>query len=587
MWKKLKRLNIFLRTEKWWIGLNCITCLFEAVITIYLAYTTKNLTDMVVHKKADEFIVFLCLAAIAVGANVICGYISKYSLARYKTKFTYSIRNFFMNHIIKLSPSTREEYHSGDILARANNDISIITELVACISEFIKNPIMFIGAFIYMYLISWKLLLISVIFMPLSSYLFNKVSKPIEKNSKKIMEDTAKLNSMAKDTINGVYVVKAFNLNEVLLSKYKKSIQEIVNRGIKLEKINANLTRLFIVLRFIPQLMIPLFGGYLAIQGEITVGQLLASTILISYIFVPIEALLELKKQIRNAIPAVERIFEIIDKPVEGRDENSFGIKDDHQVVKFSKVSYGYNKENPVIKDLSFKLQEGKVTALVGASGCGKSTILKLLCGFYNVDEGSIEVFGNKLKSNNLLNIRNNISFVSQNTFLFPITIAENISYGRGEASREEIINATKFANSHDFIMSMSEGYDTIIGDGKRKLSGGQMQRISLARAILKNAPILLLDEATSALDSESEVLVQKSLEQFMKNRTVLVVAHKMSTIKKADNILVIKEGEIIEEGNHEVLIQRDSFYKKLYLKQFSEPNNESINDIKEGVVYV
>lgn len=580
MYKKLRKLKVILKKEKWWIALSCTACLVEALITIYLTYITKNLTDMVVNRKVQEFIMFLKFAGVAIVANVIFGYVSKYSLARYKTHFGYSIRNFFMNHIIKLSPSSREEYTSGDIISRVNNDISIITDLVGYIPELIKNPVVFICAFIYMYLISWKLLLIGVILMPLSSYLFNKVSKPIEINSKKIMEDTAKLNSLAKDTINGVYVLKAFNLNEVLLNKYKKNIHQVVKRGMKLEKINSNLMRLFLTLRYIPQLTIPLCGGYLAIKGEITVGELLASIELIWYIFSPIEAMLEFKKQMRNSTPAVERVFEVMDKSVEYKLENSFEIKEYCPVIGFSKVYYSYDKEKPVIKNLSFELQKGKITALVGASGSGKTTILKLLCGFCEGYAGSVKVFGNQIKDYNLLQIRNNIALVSQNNFLFPTTIAENIAYGRNGASKEEIINSSKLANAHDFIMSTEHGYDTIIGDGNHKLSGGQMQRISLARAILKNAPILLLDEATSALDPKTEILIQKSLEDFMKERTVLVVAHKMVTIKNADNILVIKDGEIIEEGNHESLMNMDSFYKKLYLKQYG---NECKATVEKG----
>lgn len=296
----------------------------------------------------------------------------------------------------------------------------------------------------------------------------------------------------------------------------------------------------------------------------------MASTQLIWYLFTPVETLLSLNKQMRLTIPAVDRIFEIINEEIEIQVGEEFKAKNNYSVVGFSGVCFGYNEEKQVLNNISFELTKGSITAIVGPSGCGKTTILKLLCSLYKNQEGNIEVLGNNLKDCSPSDIRRNISYVSQNTYLFPTTILENIAYGREGAREDEIIKAARLANAHDFIMELPNGYNTVIGDGSVKLSGGEQQRISLARAILKDAPILLLDEATSALDLESESLVQKSLYDFMKNRTVLVVAHRLSTIKNADMILVMKDGEIIERGVHEELIDRDSFYKRLYNKQIN-----------------
>lgn len=565
---RLSRLKIFLKELRGWIALNCIATFFKVLMTIYFIFATKSLTDMAINKQANDFKDFVYFTMIIVAVSIIVGYIEKYSSVKYKGDFAHNIRTYMVKHIIDLPVEVKEKYHSGDIISRINNDISIVTELVGFISELILNPVMFIGGFIYMYSISWKLLILSIVLMPITGYLFNIISKPVEENSRQIMEDTARVNSLAKDTINGVYILKAFNLEETLLKRYKKNIEEIVNRGVKIVKINANLTRLFLALRYIPQLIVPLLGGYLAIKGEITVGQLLASTQLIWYIFIPVEALLNLKRQIRLAIPAVDRIFEIINEEKEIQSGDKFKIKDNCPTVRFSEVCFGYNEENQVLNNINFELTKG-IAAIVGSSGCGKTTILKLLCSFYKNQEGNIEILGNNLKDYSPSDIRRNISYVSQNTYLFPTTILENIGYGRDEAREDEIIEAARLASAHDFIMNLPDGYNTAIGDGSIKLSGGEQQRISLARAILKDAPILLLDEATSALDLESERLVQESLYEFMKNRTVLVVAHRISTIKNADMILVIKDGEIVEKGLHEELIRMDSIYNKLYNKQF------------------
>ncbi|MBU5314059.1 ABC transporter ATP-binding protein/permease [Tissierella carlieri] len=564
---RLSPLRIFLMNLRGWIALNCVAAFLKVFITIYFAFAIKNLTDMAINKQANEFKDFVYFTMIIVAVSIIISYTEKYSSVRYKGDFAHNIRTYMIKDIINLPMESKDEYHSGDIISRINNDVLIITELIGYIPELILNPVMFIVAIIYMYFISWKLLILSVVLIPLTGYLFNLVSKPVEENSRRLMEDIAKVNALAKDTINGVYILKAFCLEDTLLNKYKRNIQEMVNKGIKMVKINSNLTRLFLALRYIPQLIVPLFGGYLAIKSEITVGQLLASTQLIWYIFIPVEALLSLKKQIRLAIPAVDRIFEIIDKEKETQSGNKFKIKDDCPSIKFSQVCFGYSEAKQVFNNTSFELAKDTVTAIVGPSGCGKTTILKLLCSFYKGQEGNIEVLGNNLNDCSPLEIRKNISYVSQSTYLFPTSILENIGYGRAGARKDEIINAARLANAHDFIMNLPDGYSTVIGDGSVKLSGGEQQRISLARAILKDAPILLLDEATSALDLESERLVQKSLHEFMKNRTVLVVAHRITTIKNADMILVIKDGEIVEKGLHEELMKMDS---QLDFKEYS-----------------
>lgn len=567
--ERLSLLRPFLRPLRGWIVLNCVAAFFEGLIMIYFAFAARNLTDMAINRQVSEFKSFVCFTVIVVAVSIIVGYIKRYSSIRYKGDFAYNIRNYIVKHIIDLPLKVKGKYHSGDIVSRINNDILIVTELVGFTPEFVLNPVMFIAASIYMYSISWKLLLFSVVLIPITGCLFDMVSKPVEKNSRQIMEDTAKINALAKDTINGAHILKAFSLEKILFKKYKKNIEEIINRGVKIERINSNLTRLFLALRYIPQLIVPLFGGYLAIKGEITVGQLLASTQLIWYVFIPVESLLSLKKHIRLAIPAVDRTFEIINEEIEFQTGKEFKIKDNCPAVRFSRVCFGYNEENHILNNISFELTKGTVTAIVGPSGCGKTTILKLLCSFYKNQKGNIEILGNNLKECSPSDIRKNISYVSQSTYLFPATILENIGYGRDWAREDEIIKAARLANAHDFIMNLPNGYNTVIGDGSVRLSGGEQQRISLARAILRDAPILVLDEATSALDVESESLVQKSLQEFMKNRTVLVVAHRMSTIKNADMILVIKDGKVVEKGVHEELIGRDSFYKKLYNKQF------------------
>jgi ABC-type multidrug transport system fused ATPase/permease subunit len=316
--------------------------------------------------------------------------------------------------------------------------------------------------------------------------------------------------------------------------------------------------------------VIPLYGGYLAFKGEISVGSVVAANVLVWQIFLPVEQFLAFLRQMRETIPAIERLFEILDQPAERVGERAFEVQTEAAPIEFKDVAFGYDDENKILDDLSFQVPQGETVALVGTSGSGKSTVFKLLCGFYEPQEGRIRVCGNDLAHCSPADVRARVSFVAQDTYLFPTTIAENIGYGRPGATRDEIAAAAKVANAHDFIIEQPEGYDTQVGERGAKLSGGQRQRIALARAILKDAPILLLDEPTSALDTQSETLVQEALDRLMEGKSVLVVAHRLSTIRDADRVLVLDRGTIVESGAHEQLMQADTLYKRLYLRQAS-----------------
>jgi len=273
-------------------------------------------------------------------------------------------------------------------------------------------------------------------------------------------------------------------------------------------------------------------------------------------------------RSLREVAPAVERVFEIIDQPAENGQTSNAQAMVHAQAITFNAVSFQYNDDAKILENFSFSIDEGKIVALVGSSGCGKSTVLKLLCGFYRPQSGQIRILGRDVLQSSIHETRKLISLVSQETYLFPTTIAENISYGRLGATQAEIIAAAQAANAHDFIKTQPLGYETQVGEWGVKLSGGEKQRIALARAILKDAPILLLDEPTSALDTHSEAIVQEALERFMHGRTVLVIAHRLSSIKNVDEIIVLDHGHLHERGTHAELMQSDTLYKRLYLKQ-------------------
>jgi len=285
-------------------------------------------------------------------------------------------------------------------------------------------------------------------------------------------------------------------------------------------------------------------------------------------VFIPVETMLGWIRNLREVAPAVERVFEILDQPIETTALSTTQSAPQLNGITFNLVNFQYSDGTKILEDFSLNLDKGNVVALVGSSGCGKSTVLKLLCGFYAPQSGQIMISGSDIFQSNIGDARKQVSLVSQDTYLFPTSISENIGYGRLGATQEEIEDAAKVANAHEFITAQPEGYQTQVGEWGFKLSGGEKQRIALARAILKDAPILLLDEPTSALDAQSEAIVQEALERFMSGRTVLIVAHRLSTIKNADEIIVLDQGNLKERGTHEELMATGSLYKRLYLKQ-------------------
>lgn len=509
----IKRLWHFVKPYSFLVLVTIVSSIVSALCNVWQINVVRVMIDSAVEGESNILISLVMEVCIITVIWVSSKYITRYAAGKYGNNAMFDIKKSFSTRMEKMSVSEVEKRHSGDIISRFTNDIQTIEGFI--INDFVNLlyiPFLFLCAFSFMLLINWKLLVVSFCITPISAYLSNKLSSPIKKYSKEYHEKLASANSVVLDTTGGMGILKAFNLQKPLYKKYDNALLEVLRTALKIEKQRAYLLPVIIVTQELPYIICVVYGGLLAIKGEITIGSIISFTQLLRYLIDPCVMLPQLLGNMKSAIGAGSRVFELMDTPIERGDGKDFE-KNDEIALEFDNVAFQYNSSKVVLDELSFKLPKGKTIAIVGPSGGGKSTIINLLCGFYDLAKGNIRYFGRDMKEWKLGTIRDTVALVSQDTYLFPDSIEANIKYGKQDAIREEVIAAAKAANAHDFIMETENGYDTFIGERGIKLSGGQKQRLAIARAMLKDAKILLLDEPTSALDNHSEALVQEALD--------------------------------------------------------------------------
>lgn len=567
----------FSKKYKFWIFLNLLSTAVIACVDIYLGDYIKNLTDNTIYGKQQNLRVILIQLAILLLTGLIFKYIVGISSSKFGFYTIRDMRNALCKHIENLPISYLEASHSGSLVTKLSSDSNVIQGLLQdTLPNLLYNILVFILAFTYLFILNWKLLLIAVAFTPITIYIINNMNKPLGKYSKARQEGLEQMTAVAQDTIGGLYIEKAYNLSETMQEKFEKADFYALEQTLKSQKITALTNPLSIIIRWIPLVSCAIYGGFMAYNGKLSSGSLLAFILLLNYVVDPLAEFSYILGDIRSASASIKRVLEIFQVAGENMGNDSVLEINNNIAVEFDNVSFKYNDSVDVLKDISFSIRRNTSVALVGSSGSGKTTIFKLLCGFYRPNSGKIKLYNKDLKLLHVNSSRDMFSLVSQDTYLFPVSIAENISYGNPNATMDEIINAAKMANAHDFIIKLQSGYESLVGERGMKLSGGQKQRISLARAFLKNAPILLLDEPTSALDLQSEALVQEALDRFAKNKTIIIIAHRLSTIQAADEILVMDKGMIVEKGTHQKLMAYDSIYSKLYSKQRAETEVDS-----------
>ena len=478
------------------------------------------------------------------------------------------MRQQLFDHYERLSFSYYDQNNSGQMMSKLVSDLFDISEFAHHGPEnLFISLIKIIGSFVFLFLINWKLaipLLVIVAIMLFFSYGQNKkMQATFMDNRRKI----GNLNSSLQDTLAGIRVVQSFANEDIEREKFKKSNQGFLSSKNANYRCMGSFTGGNLFFQGMMYLMTLVFGGWLIAHGQMESADLAMYALYIGIFISPIQILVELTEMMQKGLSGFRRFLDVVETEPEIVDaEDAEPLENIKGHVRYEHVSFHYNDDDSlVLDDVSFDIQAGKSIALVGASGSGKTTICSLLPRFYDVSEGRITIDGKDVRKLTLQSLREQIGLVQQDVYLFCGSIRENIAYGRSDASMEEIIEAAKKANIHEFIMELPDGYETFVGERGTRLSGGQKQRISIARVFLKNPPILILDEATSALDNESERFIQQSLEELAKDRTTITIAHRLSTIRNADEILVVAENGIVECGTHDELLEKGGIYAHYY----------------------
>lgn len=483
------------------------------------------------------------------------------------------LRNRLFSKIQHLSLEYFNKWSSSELISRTLQDTQLIqTSFLSSLSDFFYSIILLIGIILILLFSHWQLALATFVIIPLFVLSISGIGKEIQKWSLAVQKKIADLTSIIQESIKGARIVRIFVKEEDEINKFKRENEKNFWRNIKIAQLTATQIPLASFLSALAIVFLIWLGGRKIAQGQLTLGSFIAFLTYVGMALDPATTLLRVFSGIKQASASFERIFEILDQ---GKDvievPNAKILPPIKGLVEFEDVYFTYDNKNWALKNINLKINPGEKVAIVGISGAGKTSLVNLIPRFIDPTYGKVKIDGYDVREVKLSSLRNQIGFVTQETIIFHGTVRENIAYSKPNATFEEIIHASKMARAHDFIMSLPNGYDTIIGEGGTGLSGGQAQRIAIARTILHNPRLIILDEATSSLDAESEALIQEALEELIKEKTTLIIAHRLSTIRKVDRIVVLDQGEIVEEGSHEDLLSKKGIYARIIHWQLEE----------------
>ncbi|MCL0072122.1 ABC transporter transmembrane domain-containing protein [Thermodesulfovibrionales bacterium] len=560
--------RMILLVKPYWsrLALVAILSLIVSGMTGALAWLVKPALDEVFLGKDTTLLIILPIAVLGLFVARGClAFFQAYLMLSVGAKVVRDIRNALYGHLLFLPINEFKKESSGAMLSRAINDAGQLQQFLAQAVKdmFISGTtvIVLIGVAFYM---RWDLALIAIVVLPFAFYSVKRVGIRLKNVSTEAQKKISLITEFFSETISGIKMVKVFGKEGVLNKLFMKRNRSYYQELMRATRLTGLTTLIMEVIGGFGIASVLWYGGWLVIQGIITPGQFFAFLTAIFMVYAPAKRLAAAHSSIQQSKASLERIDELLDKEVETNGKGHMGPLRDQ--IEFRKVSFSYpGSKRDVLSNLSFSVKKGEIVAIVGRSGAGKTTLVDLIPRFYDPRDGAIYINGVNIADVSLQSLRQQIGLVSQDIILFNDTVRANIVFGSPDVFDGHIINAAKAAYANDFILELPEGYDTIIGEGGVLISGGQRQRISIARAILKNPSILILDEATSALDAESEMMVQMAMDALIRDRTTFVIAHRLSTVKNADRIIVLENGSVVEIGVHDELLKTGGIYKKLY----------------------
>ena len=572
--KTLSRLVKYIKPFKFNLILAVVSAFIGVILSLFVPVLIGRAIDCIVSVGNVDFallkvILIELLSIILISA--LFQWIMSYSTNKLSFKTVRLLRKNVFSKLNRISIKDIDSTPHGDIINSVVTDIDVLsTGILQGFTQVLSGIVTILGTLVFMFVINPYIALVVVVLTPMSFFMASFIAKRAHKKFTEQARLRGELTGFASEMIDGSQVVKAFNRESIIREKYEELNLKWEKVGVIAHFYSALTNPLTRFVNSLVYMAVAVFGGILTVAGTITVGALASFLAYCSQYTKPFNEISAVIAEFQNAVSSAERVFSFLDIQEEASDENAERIDSTNGNVQLDNVSFSYVKDRRFIENLNLTAESGKVIALVGPTGCGKTTLINLLMRFYDVDGGQIKIDGNNIADLTRESLRSKFGMVLQDTWLFSGTIFENIAYGKDTASYDEVIEAAKKAHAHSFIKRLPDGYETVITENGDNLSEGQRQLISIARVMLSDPPMLILDEATSSIDTRTEVKIQKAFLELMNGRTTFIVAHRLSTIKNADMILVMKDGSIIERGTHEELIKADGFYKNLYNSQFA-----------------
>ncbi|HWR82807.1 MAG TPA: ABC transporter ATP-binding protein [Candidatus Deferrimicrobium sp.] len=540
-----------------------------------LKLAMKDLVNSLVtaESRQETLVNFCLLILIVVVAKNLFLYLQGFYMAFVQQSVVRHFRDRLFEKYQRLSLDYFHRRRTGEVISRVTNDVVVLNESIDLgFNHLVTDTILVVTFLGFLFILSWKLTLLSMVIMPAVFAFIWFTGKKLRKYSARSQERMADVNSVLEESVNNIRIVKAFSMEKFETRKFLDATKAYFRSLLRMTRIRHLASPINDVLASVAGVLILLLAGskIIAGTGELDGGDFMTFVLAMFSMIKPVKSLSQIHIKLQEGMAAAERVFEVLDAEERVTDRpDARRLPAFSQRIAYDHVSFSYNNEEPVLEDVSFEVRHGEVVAIVGPSGAGKSTLLDLLPRFYDPQRGFIALDGVDIRALSVTSLRGLMGIVTQETFLFNDTVRNNIAYGLNGTEAGRVVEAAQMANAHEFIAELQNGYDTVVGNRGVMLSGGQRQRLAIARALLKNPPILIFDEATSSLDTESERLVQQAIDRLMANRTTLVVAHRLSTIKHADRIIVIDRGRIVESGRHDDLMRRAGLYRRLYTLQF------------------